>query len=30
MLSYDYEVKVGLFANISIVIQFKDSKRVRG
>lgn len=29
-LSYDYEVKVGLFANISIVIQFKDTRRVRG
>ncbi|MBR9813271.1 DUF4845 domain-containing protein [bacterium] len=29
VLSYDYEVKVPLFANISIVIQFKASKRVR-
>ena len=29
VMSYDYEVKVALFANISIVIQFKDSKRIR-
>ena len=28
-LSYDYEVRVPLFANISIVIQFTDSKLVK-
>lgn len=28
-LSYDYSVQVPLFANISIVIQFKADKRVR-
>lgn len=29
VMSYDYEVKVPLFANISIVVQFKASKRIR-
>lgn len=29
VISYDYEVRVGLFANLSLVIQFKDDVRVQ-
>ncbi|MBV60547.1 MAG: DUF4845 domain-containing protein [Nevskiales bacterium] len=29
VISYDYEVRVALFANLSLVIQFKDAVRVK-